>query len=85
MLLPRKTLNHLLDEVCAKGVQLILICNDTELPASINRFAEIKEGQLVEVESRELISAPPERERRELPDFFKAAAGLLVGYHCQNA
>ncbi|MFD2161056.1 ATP-binding cassette domain-containing protein [Paradesertivirga mongoliensis] len=67
----RKTLNSLLDEICADGVQLILICNDTELPASINCFAEIREGQLVQVESREMISTAPERTSRELPDFLK--------------
>lgn len=67
----RRTLNGLLDEVFKEGVQLILICNDAELPASINHFAEIREGQLVEVESREIISAAPERASRELPEFLR--------------
>ena len=67
----RSTLNRLLDEVAGQGVQLILICNDAELPTSMNRFAEINEGKLVAVESREMISAASERERKELPDFLK--------------
>lgn len=39
----RKNLNILLDQVSEEGVQLILICNETELPTSINSFAEIRE------------------------------------------
>lgn len=69
----RQNLNILLDEVSAAGVQLILICNDSaiELPTSINRFAEIIEGELTEISSREMISVLPERQFRELPDFLK--------------
>lgn len=69
----RGNLNILLDEVSAKGVQLILICNDSdiELPGSINRFAEIKDGQLVSFSSRGMISVLPERQFRKLPNFLK--------------
>ena len=69
----RRNLNDLLDEVSAKGVQLILISNDAdiELPASINRFAEIKDGGLECYSSREMISVLPERKFRKLPDFLK--------------
>ena len=67
----RKNLNNLLDDVCAKGVQLILICNDTELPQSINRFAAIKEGKLVETVMEELVVASEERRGAELPAFLK--------------
>ena len=69
----RRNLNDLLDEVSAGGVQLILICNDAdiELPGSINRFSEIKDGQLVSFSSREMISVLPERPFRKLPDFLK--------------
>jgi molybdate transport system ATP-binding protein len=67
----RKKLSTLLDEVAAEGVQLILICNDTELPSSINRFAEIKEGKLVELASRELLTAMPEKFPRQLPEFLQ--------------
>ncbi|RYG20420.1 MAG: ATP-binding cassette domain-containing protein [Chitinophagaceae bacterium] len=66
----RKNLNILLDEVSADGVQLILICNDSELPSSINRFAEIKDGQLIEVDSFEQ-SSNPEKHAKEIPDFLK--------------
>jgi molybdate transport system ATP-binding protein len=67
----RRTFNDLLDEVAAKGVQLILISNDTELPVCINRFAEIQDGKLVQVESRKMISVAPEREAKELPSFLR--------------
>ncbi len=67
----RRTLNDLLNEVSEKGVALVLISNDTELPVSINRFAEIQDGKLVEVESREMISAAPERASKELPGFLR--------------
>ncbi len=69
--LSRKKLSILLDEISAEGVQLILICNDLELPACINRFAEIREGQLVEVFSREIISALHEETSGTLPDFLR--------------
>jgi molybdate transport system ATP-binding protein len=67
----RKNLNVLLDEVSAEGVQLILICNDAELPFCINRFASIEAGELVEMNSREIASALPEKYEREIPDFLK--------------
>lgn len=67
----RKKLNTLLNEVSDEGVQLILICNDTEIPESINRFGEIKEGQITELRSKDDISASSERQSRELPDFLK--------------
>ncbi|MBC6109737.1 ATP-binding cassette domain-containing protein [Pedobacter sp. CCM 8938] len=66
----RKNLNILLDEISADGVQLILICNDSELPSSINHFAEIKNGQLVEVDSIDTVSAT-EKHSREIPYFLK--------------
>ncbi|MFN0254822.1 ATP-binding cassette domain-containing protein [Pedobacter ureilyticus] len=44
----RQNLNNLLDEVTNDGVQIILVSNETEIPACINRFGEIVDGQLVE-------------------------------------
>lgn len=44
----RQNLNNLLDEVTSNGVQIILISNETEIPASINRYGEIIDGQLKE-------------------------------------
>ncbi len=44
----RQQLNTLFDELTKNGVQIILASNEAEVPSCINRFAEIKEGQLVE-------------------------------------
>ncbi|QNN40841.1 ATP-binding cassette domain-containing protein [Pedobacter roseus] len=65
----RRNLNILLDEVAEEGVQLILICNDTELPNCITSFAEIRDGQLVKVDALE--SSATEIHLREIPDFLK--------------
>lgn len=65
----RKNLNILLDQAAEDGVQLILICNDGELPNSINSFAEIKDGQLVKVDA--LQSSATEIHWREIPAFLK--------------
>jgi len=66
----RKNLNVLLDKVAEEGVQLILICNDTELPSCIDSFAEIRDGQLVSVDALEM-SANTESHLREIPAFLK--------------
>ncbi|GAA4210175.1 ATP-binding cassette domain-containing protein [Pedobacter jeongneungensis] len=65
----RKNLNILLDQAAEDGVQLILICNDSELPNSINSFAEIKDGQLVKVDALQSVST--EIHWREIPAFLK--------------
>ncbi|GAB1462997.1 ATP-binding cassette domain-containing protein [Pedobacter sp.] len=44
----RQNLNNLLDEITYNGVQIILVSNETEIPACINRFGEIVDGQLEE-------------------------------------
>lgn len=67
----RKHLNILLEEVSAKGVQLMLICNDGELPKSINRFAKIEQGQLIRLSSTEIKPALYEKHSGEIPDFLK--------------
>ncbi|OWK71870.1 molybdenum ABC transporter ATP-binding protein [Pedobacter sp. AJM] len=66
----RKNLNILLDRVAEEGVQLILICNESELPTCINSFAEIRDGQLVQVDALEP-SVSSEIHLREIPDFLK--------------
>ncbi|MCX2584930.1 ATP-binding cassette domain-containing protein [Pedobacter sp. MR22-3] len=66
----RKSLNILLDRVAEEGVQLILICNESELPTCINSFAEIREGQLIQVDALEP-SVSSEIHLREIPDFLK--------------
>jgi len=65
----RKNLNLLLDEVSTDGVQLILISNDSELPSSVNRFAEIINGQISD--SRIITSVFEDKHLREIPDFLK--------------
>ena len=67
----RKNLNILLDQVAEDGVQLILICNDLALPASIDRFAEIVDGQIVTSDSREIPVSNVEKHAREIPAFLK--------------
>ena len=66
----RRNLNILLDLVAKEGVQLILICNDSELPGCIDSFAEIRDGQLVRVDALEM-SASNEIHLREIPSFLK--------------
>ncbi|MFA4869343.1 MAG: ATP-binding cassette domain-containing protein [Pedobacter sp.] len=51
--LSRQNLNALLEEITEAGTQLILISNETELPACINRIAKIEVGQLVEISADE--------------------------------
>lgn len=65
----RKNLNILLDQVAEEGTQLILICNDSELPTCITSFAEIRDGQLVKLDVLE--SSATEIHLREIPDFLK--------------
>lgn len=67
----RKNLNNLLDEVASDGVQLILVCNDLELPSCINRFAEIRDQQLVKLSSITEPLAFAEKISREIPPFLK--------------
>ncbi|WP_307289896.1 ATP-binding cassette domain-containing protein [Pedobacter agri] len=67
----RKNLNLLLDEVSEDGVQLILISNDTELPNSINRFAEIKDGKISVSDLRTTSQVFDEKHSKEIPDFLK--------------
>jgi molybdate transport system ATP-binding protein len=52
----RQNLNALLEELPDYGSSLILISNDQEIPSSVNRFAEIIDGQLVESEGRSFAS-----------------------------
>lgn len=67
----RKNLNILLDQVVNDGIQLILICNDTELPSAINHFAEIRDGQLFEMESLAFSLIDNKLHTKEIPDFLK--------------
>jgi len=44
----RQNLNNLLDDITSDGVQIVLVSNETEIPACINRYGEIIDGQLTE-------------------------------------
>jgi molybdate transport system ATP-binding protein len=66
----RNSLNVLLEKACAEGVQLILISNGSEWPTSINRFAEIKDGKITEIDASDLNLAKPEKPFTKLPDFL---------------
>lgn len=66
----RKNLNTLLDQVTEEGVQLILICNDAELPNCIQSFAEIIDGNVVQVDAFES-SSSEENHLGEIPAFLK--------------
>jgi molybdate transport system ATP-binding protein len=67
----RKNLNVQLDLLSTNGVQLLLICNDQELPSSINCFARIVDGQIAISNSREVPSVSNEENTKEIPDFLK--------------
>ena len=62
----RTNLNVVLDQVVKQGVQLILISNDEHLPFCINRYAEIKEGQLISSNSKKISSAIAEKVIKEI-------------------
>ncbi|MES2827443.1 MAG: ATP-binding cassette domain-containing protein [Bacteroidota bacterium] len=57
--LSRKNLNELLDQLAEAGCQLILFCNDAEIPSCINHFAEVKDGKLIEVPAYEAVDLNP--------------------------
>jgi molybdate transport system ATP-binding protein len=67
----RKNLNVQLDLLSTNGVQLLLICNDQELPSSINCFAKIVDGQIAISNSKEAPSVSNEENTKEIPDFLK--------------
>ena len=66
----RKKLNVLLNEACAEGVQLILIGNGTEWPICINRFAEINEEKIIEIDALSLSLKLPQKSLTKLPHFL---------------
>jgi molybdate transport system ATP-binding protein len=68
--LSRQNLNVLLEEISKEGSQLILISNDTDLPATINRFAEIKDGNLQEIAAHERRFNAQEKVHKPIPAFL---------------
>jgi len=67
----RANLLDIFNEVTTKGTTLVLITNDSRLPSCINRFAEIENGQLKEVESANHFSRDAVREKKPLPYFLQ--------------
>lgn len=67
----RNSLNKLIDQACADGMQLILISNDPEMPACINRFAEIKEGKLVTLQTAYQPSSKVYNQTFDIPQSLK--------------
>ena len=71
--LSRQHLNHLLEEISANGTQLILISNETELPSSIQHFAEIKNGQISEMSNADYHHVADEHNGSAVPEFLNKA------------
>ena len=67
----RQVLNNWLDDLAAKGIQIILICNDTVLPACITGFIEILEGKIRQVSSVDDFTKDKKRSPKSLPEFLK--------------
>jgi len=68
----RQNLNNLLDDITNDGVQIILVSNETEIPACINRYGEIVNGQLTEhfaFSSKSSIAL----EEKDIPEFLHEA------------
>jgi molybdate transport system ATP-binding protein len=66
----RANLNGLLNELTQHGTKLILISNDIEIPSSINRFAKLENGKLVEHDTLQYDFAPVTVINRQLPNFL---------------
>ena len=66
----RKNLDVELDKLSSDGVQLLLISNDSEYPASINRFAKIIDGQIAVFNSKEISPVSNEKSTKKIPDFL---------------
>lgn len=69
----RRNLNALLEEITEAGTQLILISNETELPSCIDRFAMIKDGQLVEISADERTWNEAKMINKPVPAFLAEA------------
>jgi len=69
----RQNLNTLLEAVSAEGTQFILISNDGEWPAVVNRFAKIRNGKLNEISVDERVSDVADEISRPAPVFLSEA------------
>jgi molybdate transport system ATP-binding protein len=71
--LSRQNLNQLLEELASGGTQIILISNDQEVPACINRYAAINDGKLYQSVSDDLHFTASEQLLASLPGFLQEA------------
>ena len=72
----RINLNVMLDELAAAGCTLILISNDQQLPTSINRYAQIVDGQLQAVDGTHAFLQDEQRKAKVFPYFLQKAPNV---------
>jgi molybdate transport system ATP-binding protein len=66
----RANLNSQLGQACAKGMQLIMISNDSAEPACINRYARLHEGKIQTSVLPISTEKKAKKENLVLPDFL---------------
>lgn len=78
----RKCLNDIFIDLTIKGMTLVIINNDDEVPDCIHKYAEIKNGNWVEVAHHYDITKGEERTPKALPFFLQkspvSTSGLMV-------
>lgn len=75
----RKNLNTLLENISTEGTGLIIVGYETELPSTINRFAEIKNGKLLEISKDAYKIHTPEENTINIPTFLHQEAHITTG------
>ena len=78
----RSSLNAIFEDLTQDGMSLLIINNDDDIPNCITHFAEIKNGELIEVSHYSEMSKGEERIPKELPYFLqkspKTASKVMV-------
>ena len=78
----RANLNAIFEDLTQDGMSLLIINNDDDIPNCITHFAEIKNGELIEVSHYSEMSKGEERIPKELPYFLqkspKTASKVMV-------
>lgn len=69
----RAQLNAILTQIANQGTTLILITNDNNIPSIMNRFAEIIDGAVREVDSTADFTKDQVRVQKTLPYFLQQA------------
>ena len=67
----RASLNAIFEDLTQDGMSLLIINNDDDVPNCITHFAEIKNGELIEVSHYSEMSKGEERIPKELPYFLQ--------------